>query len=51
VDQELEVFVSDLPISSTEELAAWTAEQLEPLSERAAKKRYDFAEQTPVILD
>ena len=51
VDQELEVFVSDLPIASTEELATWTTQQVEAIGDRAAKKRYDIAEETPVVLD
>ena len=51
VEQELEVFVSDAPIATAEELAAWTASQLEPLEERQHKKRYDFAEDTAVSLD
>ena len=51
VDQELEVFVSDTPLSGGEELEQWTAAQLETLEDRVAKKRYDTAEEQPVMLD
>ena len=51
VEQEVEVFVSDVPISDAQELEAWTTEQLSSLEDRVAKKRYDFAEETPVVLD
>ena len=51
VEQEVEVFVSDVPISDAQELEVWTTEQLSSLEDRVAKKRYDFAEETPVVLD
>ena len=51
VEQELEVFVSEMPLTIGEELDQWTAAQLEALADRAAKKRYDTAETQPVLLD
>lgn len=51
VEQELEVFVSEAPLTSGEQLDQWTAAQLETLTDRAAKKRYDTAEEQPVVLD
>ena len=51
VEQELEIFVSDSPLTSGQQLEEWTAAQLEALTDRVAKKRYDTVEDQPVLLD
>ena len=51
VEQELEVFVSDVPLSVGQALEEWTAAQLETLADRVAKKRIDTVEDQPVLLD
>jgi hypothetical protein len=51
VEQQLEVFVSEIPIGSAEELNAWNRTQVEGLADRVAKKRIETAEELPVSLD
>jgi hypothetical protein len=51
VDQVLEVFVSEKPLATADELAAWNQSQQETLGDRVVKKTLEFAEETPVHLD
>ena len=51
VEQELEVFVSEKPLATADELAAWNQSQKEGLGERVVKKTVEFSEETPVHLD
>jgi len=51
VDQELEVFVSDVPIADATALNAWNLKQVESLADRVAKKRIETAEEQSVSLD